>query len=145
LEEQSLNERAANLDHELAVTNNRIERILGLANDAYLSWKLANTLEKRDLVETLTSDTRVIEKRVSIKLKVPFQMIVEREQASNGRPHRDTARTLSRLVSQLFSYFGSVKNEEDEVESYKPVQINPRRLRLAFRRANEGGPTSLLT
>jgi site-specific DNA recombinase len=136
LVEQSLNDRKTNLDHDLAAGVKKVEEILGLANDAYLSWKLANAREKRDLVETLTSDITVIDKKVSIKLKIPFQRVVERERARHGRPLRAAARTLSALVSQLFSYVTS-RNENDEVgQRYKPVAITPHRLKLAFRRAN---------
>jgi hypothetical protein len=40
------------------------------------------------------------------------------------------------LVRELFKYFVSRKDKDEEVEVYKPVKITPGRLRLAFRRAN---------
>ena len=70
-------------------------------------------------------------------------MIVNREVVPDGGPQRDTARTLSRLISQLWSHARSIKNKEEEEVDDKPVKVTPRRLRLAFRRANAAGPERL--
>jgi hypothetical protein len=60
-----------------------------------------------------------------------------------GGPQRDTTRTLSALVRQLFKYFESRKDKDKEVDSEKPIKVTSRRLRLAFRRANSAGPEKL--
>jgi hypothetical protein len=43
----------------------------------------------------------------------------------------------------LFKYFESRKTEEDQEQIEEPVKITPRRLRLAFRRANAADPEKL--
>jgi hypothetical protein len=70
-------------------------------------------------------------------MRDPFELVLI------GGPQRDTTRTLSRLVSQLWSYARSIKNKDEEEVSDEPVKITPRRLRLAFRRANTAGPERL--
>lgn len=50
----------------------------------------------------------------------------------NGTP----LERFPRLLSQLVSYFVSRKNQDENLEVYKPGKITPGRLKLAFRRAN---------
>jgi hypothetical protein len=51
-----------------------VERILELANDAYLSWKRADSIERRELVETVTSNLVVEDKTLILKLEYPFEV-----------------------------------------------------------------------
>jgi len=60
-----------------------------------------------------------------------------------GRPIRATTGTLAALLSQLFSYFTSRKDKEEEVVISKPVAITSHRLKLAFRRAGSEAPEEL--
>ena len=140
LDEQMSKEKLARIEVDSVSVAQRVEGFLELANNAYLSYKMGNAAEKRDLVQSLTSNFLVRDKSVLIKLKLPFQLIADRTSIPHGRPHRDTARTLSRLLSQLFKYFTSRKTEDEEAERLKPVPITADRLKLAFSRANEAGP-----
>ena len=60
-----------------------------------------------------------------------------------GRPYRATTRTLSALLSRLFSYLTSRKDKDEEVVISKPVAITPHRLKLVFRRAGSEAPKEL--
>jgi DNA invertase Pin-like site-specific DNA recombinase len=144
LKQQALTDAIATIDRDAEASKKAIQEILELANDACLSYKLANTEEKRDLLKTVTSNFSVNGKTVITKLRIPFQVIVERERARHGRPYRIATRTLSRLLSQIFSYVTSRKTEEDKVKIHKPPPITAGRLKLAFRRANEAGPERLV-
>ena len=138
-EEQTLSHRIANLGAETAGIFSEVEQILELANNAYLSYEMASADEKRKLIKSVTSNLAIKQKTVLYKLNYPFQLIVNRYHVAYGRPHRDTPRNLSRLVSQLVEYFRSRKNkdeDEDLEKPVKPVSITEHRLRLAFRRAN---------
>ncbi len=136
IEERSLTERLANLSQDLSESFRKLEKILELANCAYSSYEIANVPEKREMVESVTSNLRIEGKSVLYKLHYPFQLIAERQLASYGRPYRATARTLSRLLSKLISYAKSLPAKEEEANLDKPVKITPHRLKLAFRSAN---------
>lgn len=137
VDKQQLGERLARINGDGSSIFQSIEKILELANNAYLSYKIAIPEEKREMVRSLTSNLSVREKLVSIKLNYPFQLISERQTGPNGGPQRDTARTLSALARQLFKYFESIKDKDKEEKVEEPVSITQHRLRLAFRRAND--------
>jgi DNA invertase Pin-like site-specific DNA recombinase len=86
-----------------------VRKILEQANQAYLSYKSAIELEKREMVEICTSNFWTMGKTVVIKLNYPFQLIVNRHHGTNGGPLRDTPRTdsssLSRLLKNLLRFF----------------------------------------
>lgn len=143
IEEHGLEDRKRNIDRDVEATFKMIQEILGLANSAYLSYKMANPSEKWELLKTITSDISITGKTVLPKLRIPFRIVAERQGALHGRPSRDTNRTLSRLLSQLISYAKSVPDKGDEEVREVPTKITPHRLRLAFRRANSAGPENL--
>jgi site-specific DNA recombinase len=103
-EEQGIKEKLNGSDSE-AEALRRVRGFLELANDAYLSYQSAIFPERRDLVKTVTSNFTVREKIVIPKLHYVFQLVAEREKSKDGRPPRDTARTLSPFLNQLIDYF----------------------------------------
>jgi hypothetical protein len=62
------------------------------------------------------------------------------EVARRGRPYRAKYRTLSALISRLFNYFESREGKDEPERKWEPIEITPRRLKLAFRGA--ASPTS---
>jgi site-specific DNA recombinase len=110
VDEQAFKERLARIGSDDSSVQ-QVEEILELANNAYLSYKMGIAAEKREMVESVTSNLSVKDKIVSIKLNFPFQLIANRYSGLNGGPQRDTARTLSALVRQLFKYFASRKDK----------------------------------
>jgi len=105
LDERALKERLDNLDEAEQKVLRRVEQFLELVNNAYLSYKMANQEEKRDLIKIITSNLEVENKTVSIKLNYPFQIILDRQKDMNGGLQRDTPRNLSLILSQLYKYF----------------------------------------
>lgn len=100
-----IGQRLATLDDDIEVSSSRLREFLELSKSAYLSYKSANDEEKRDLVETITSNIIAKDKKLIIKLKSPFDRVYERPNGPSGAPFRDTSRTLSALLSQLFDFF----------------------------------------
>jgi site-specific DNA recombinase len=83
------------------VRRTRFEEFLELANSAYLCSKSAYPEEKRDLVKSLTSNLIANGKSVSIKLKIPFDIVARRPSFHSGAPQRDACRTISAWVREL--------------------------------------------
>ncbi len=83
----------------------KIEKFLELANSAYLSYKRAGFENRRDLVKAVASNFFVRDKFVSIKLNLPFEILINREDVTVGGPYRDSPRTFMALLSQLVEYF----------------------------------------
>ncbi len=84
IEEQSNKEKLTNLRQDLDEAANRLDTFLELLNSAYLSYKLGTPDEKRELVQTIFSNSEIKEKSVLLKPEIPFQMMVERQPFTSG-------------------------------------------------------------
>lgn len=105
VDEQKIKERLNALDTDQSDITKKIEQFLELVNSAYSSYKLANLVEKRELIKVITSNSVANGKSVIFKLKIPFQIVAERPKFPGGGPQRRKDRTLSALLSQLAEYF----------------------------------------
>ncbi|MBI2486584.1 MAG: hypothetical protein HYW01_06430 [Deltaproteobacteria bacterium] len=105
LEEKDVKENLVKLDRTEHKVIERIEKYLELANNAYLSYKMGNPSQKRELVKITTSNLTVEGKKVIIELDYSFTLAEKRPENSNGDPYRDVPRTLETLFSKLFEYF----------------------------------------
>lgn len=105
LEEKSVKEKLEIVDATQEKILERVEKFIELINNAYSSYKLANSEEKRELIEIATSNLKVVNKKLIVELSCPFQIVAERQRIGAGSPSRETARTLSALLSQLRGYF----------------------------------------
>ncbi|WAC06748.1 MAG: recombinase family protein [Thermodesulfobacteriota bacterium] len=112
LEEKDIEEKMEHLDRSESKTLGKIEKFLELANNAYLTYKLATPEEKRGLVKIVTSNLSVEDKNVFIELNFPFKVIENRPKNINGTPYRAVPRTFLLLLSQLYEYF-SVQGDEE--------------------------------
>jgi DNA invertase Pin-like site-specific DNA recombinase len=75
---------------------------LELANAAYLQYKNAIDAEKRDLVQSTTSNLVGMSNYVAIALKSPFKELAEKRISEHGAPYRDDFRTrASKIVAIL--------------------------------------------
>lgn len=119
LEEKEIKEKL----NSISIDPGRSARLLGefleLANSAYASYKKANSVEKRELVKTITSNFTVDGKSVSIKLNLPFQIVHERESVPIGSPYGASTRTFRELFKKLFDYFTIQANSKDTSENNK--------------------------
>ncbi len=89
---------------------NQVKKFLELAKSVYLSYKTGEPEEKREMVQIVVSNCSVEGKSLFIKLKKPFQTVLEREKFPTGSPRLATARTVSALLSQLIIYFENQAN-----------------------------------
>jgi DNA invertase Pin-like site-specific DNA recombinase len=105
LEENAAKRLLENLDAGAEAVLRKVEEMVELVNSAYLSYKIASSDERREIVEIVTSNLVVEDKKLIVKLDKPFEMISEHRKLSNGSPYRDTGRTLLALLSQLKKYF----------------------------------------
>jgi hypothetical protein len=84
-----------------------LQEFLELLKSVYLSYKTANDEEKREMAQITTSNFSVEQKIVLIKLRKPFQLIIERPRFPAGSPTLATTRTLEELCRKLTEYFKS--------------------------------------
>jgi site-specific DNA recombinase len=71
------------------------------ADGAYLAYKLGLQEEKRDLLESLTSNRFVSGKTPEIMLALPFHEVANRFESTDGGPRRSIPRTCQALLSRL--------------------------------------------
>ena len=112
-EELELKERLKGLRQNWSDIPTNFDRFLELANSAYLSFNSAPVDSKRELIQTVSSNLTANGKSVSIKLKNSFELLAVRPRVPGGRPHPNTARTISRYLSQLLKIFSESWVRED--------------------------------
>jgi hypothetical protein len=78
-------------------------KILERANTAYSAYKAGIMPEKREMVDSLTSNRVLNGKLLEITPSSPFDLIATRTQVIDGSPRRDTHRTCHLLLSRLTS------------------------------------------
>ena len=97
MERQALNERIAGLTAEDAPANRALKK-LELGSAALLSYKMGNRQEKRDLVQSLTSNFFIQGKSPTFELLSPFREIANWREFHKSAPTRlspwDTAQQL---------------------------------------------------
>jgi len=78
-----------------------LRQILERADTAYFAYKNGSVPDKRDLVDTITSNRLLNVKTLEITLSSPFQVVANRFQSADGSPRRDIHRTCNRLLKKL--------------------------------------------
>jgi DNA invertase Pin-like site-specific DNA recombinase len=77
--------------------------ILERANTAYSAYKVGIMPEKREMVDSLTSNRILNGKLLEITPSSPFHLIANRTKLADGSPRRDIHRTCHLLLSHLMS------------------------------------------
>lgn len=133
LEEKSLkdNLKRAEQSGPTGQSGRQLDLFLELANSAYLSYKIANPEERRDLVKMMTSNFLAEGKSVLVKLENPFQLMADRPAFTSGGPYRGTTRTFRALAKTLVRYFAhlDMSNSDDAFVNYLTSKKPPRRSR----------------
>jgi site-specific DNA recombinase len=80
-----------------------LTHFLERAGGAYSGYKVGNPEEKRDLVDSLTSNRLLTGKTLDITLALPFQEVADRFENTDGAPRRDIPRTWKALLPRLLS------------------------------------------
>ena len=101
MDKEGLEEKLVEMREEATSTPDELEEFLERARTAYSSYKEAEAEEKRDLLESVTSNQEITGKNVSVKLLSGFSDIANRCQMSCGAPERGTPRTLDALIQQI--------------------------------------------
>lgn len=128
---QSNEEKLVNLKQKSDEAANRLDAFLELVNSSYLSYKWGTPKEKRELVQTIFSDSEIKEKSVFLKPELPFQMIADRSCFTAGSPYREAARTLGQICHSLFQYFSDLDTSKNDnalsnyLTSKTPKKIKP--------------------
>jgi site-specific DNA recombinase len=78
-----------------------LHQILERADSAYSSYNSGTVPDKRDLVDTVTSNRLLNGKSLEVTLSSPFHAIANRYKATDGSPRRDIPRTWHTLLSRL--------------------------------------------
>src|ERR1039457_2840386 len=71
------------------------------ADSAYLAYKLGLAEEKRDLLDSVTSNRLVSGKTPEIMLALPFNEVANRFECTSGGPRRSIPRTWNALINRL--------------------------------------------
>ncbi len=82
-----------------------LREFLELVGSASTKYKMGLHEEKRDLVDSMTSNREVNEKNVILTLKEPFSLVANRYQNSLSAPSRMIPRTLDSLLHKLVAWF----------------------------------------
>lgn len=116
LEQRQTGEKLERLTKEGLGIAGQLLKFLEPLKMAYLSYKIGEKEEKREMVETTASNFFVREKIVVIKLKKPFQIICDRKRVPVGSPSLATSRTFDKIFRNLLEYFKKetiTKNADD--------------------------------
>jgi len=87
-----------------------LAEILEHSETAYLTYKLRQASEKRDLVDSLTSNRTVSGKTLTVMLNSPFDAVAGRSKTADGSPSRSIPRTW-KLLSRQISKCVQLENE----------------------------------
>ena len=80
-----------------------LAKFLERADTAYLAYKSGTNEERRDLLDSLTSNRIVDQKNPIIMLSLPFRAVADRPKCEDGCPRRDTPRTWELLLPRLLT------------------------------------------
>jgi hypothetical protein len=92
-------------------------QILERANTACSAYKIGLVPEKRDMVDSLTSNRRLREKSLMMSLNSPFDLIADRTNQQDGSPRRDIHRTWRRLLPQIYGLLQRKLEAEEQIAS----------------------------
>jgi hypothetical protein len=101
LERKATEDNLTDLSQEKKPFPDKAEEFLELANTALLSYTVGSLLEKRKMVEQLTSNLGVQGKNIDLEPSIPFREISNRSKEVNGCPYRAEPRTFTGILDSL--------------------------------------------
>jgi site-specific DNA recombinase len=105
MERKDVEESLARLQDTNRAVPDQLREFLELLKTAPLQYKLANPEQKRELLQTLTSNRYVAGKNVELVLKLPFAEIAKREKITDGSPSQGLALVWDPLFERLINIF----------------------------------------
>ena len=106
-ERRSTQDRLAESVGNPGMITDRLQLFLERAGNAYLTYKMATMDEKRELINTLTSDRFVDEKSLKVTLDLPFSMVANRFNVPGGSPPRSTPRVWNPIIHKIMEFLQS--------------------------------------
>ena len=89
--------------------------ILERADTAYSAYKIGIVPEKREMVDSITSNRVLSGKSLEISLNSPFDLIANRFKARDGSPRRDIHRTWSRLIPKMLNLIQRKQESQEKI------------------------------
>lgn len=115
LRKKEITEKLQSLNTKQTDNLQDFHEFLELLKTAYLSYKLGTPSEKREMVQITLSNCEADGKSLKIKLKKPFQTVLDRHPFPIGSPRLATSRTISALIKQILKFF----RQSDESNALK--------------------------
>jgi hypothetical protein len=100
--------------------SDELQRLLERGDSAFYAYNLGNVPDKRDLVDTLTSNRLLNGKSLEVTLSSPFDLIASRVTKQDGSPRRDTPRTMPQLLKRLASVIHSSYSDLAQSATFPP-------------------------
>lgn len=110
LDKRNVLERLEKIDSEPSVAD-IIAEMFERTNTAYITYESDDPFEKRETVESLSSNFVVEAKSPAITLKSPFQELLNYRESYGGDPHRDTVRIRTQKIFEIFKTAAERKYE----------------------------------
>lgn len=88
-------------DADPTQTFDRFQKFLELAFSLQQSYEMAIGMEKRHLVQSVTSNRKATGKNLEIALQKPFELLIDSQNLPSGGPHRGIPRTVELLMGQF--------------------------------------------
>jgi DNA invertase Pin-like site-specific DNA recombinase len=101
LEQKTVEKKLANVTRNNGSSPEKIEIFLELAGNAWLSHKLANSEDAREMLNIFTSNRQAEGQKICLKPSISFQEIADRPKIDGCAPERDIPRTWDRIIDTL--------------------------------------------
>lgn len=105
LQLKDLEDQLSRFQNDWEPIPDRLEKFLEFAESAQQCYERGSKEEKRDLVNSLTSNRVIDGKSPILELHPPLQMVTMRHQNLSSPLQRDTSRTLDQLLHRLLCWF----------------------------------------
>lgn len=92
-----------------------LQKILERGDSAYSGYNSGNVPDKRDLVDTITSNRLLDGKSLEVALSSPFDVIATRTQTLDGSPSRDVPRTWKRVLPLLLNLIQRKQESQEKI------------------------------
>ena len=92
-----------------------LQELLERGDSAYSGYNSGNVADKRDLVDTITSNRLLDGKSLEVMLNSPFDVIASRTETSDGSPRRDVHRTWKRLLPTLMKLLQRKHESQEKI------------------------------
>jgi DNA invertase Pin-like site-specific DNA recombinase len=89
--------------------------LLEHANGVCLAYKQGQVSEKREIVDSITSNRLLNGKMMEITLSCPFYLIANRTKLHDGSPRRDVHRTWNRLLPRILKLLQRKQESQEKI------------------------------